>query len=386
MRISELYARAAHADPDLAHALERSSKIAGTDQDIDIHLAYTQLERQRFAEHLEKIRSMQGRSGTILGAKFHTKEYAPGDVALPFLPNFSVGYQDGATYIADFVSPVIPGNIQRRYSKQSRRDASRLSDLKVSPKGRPAEMSIDINNATYLEQGYGEIAVVANKDIADAVNLPELFDMHKRAIMFDLIRVREKRVADMMMTAGNYATNCTSALTSTARWDVGAATSTADPINDIRVTAAASKYVAGNPNAAACSRYVFEILRKHPKVIAAAGARALDRVVSPEELRELLGFQYLFVGDAKYDTTPAAVGASYDYLWGKGFSVFTVVPGGKKEDPSFAKTIRHNAMVFSDTVDPTPGVSGVTILKGSHADADLVVASDRGYLLDTCVS
>lgn len=386
MRISELYARAANSDPDLSHAMERAQKIAGTDKDIDIHAAFTTLERARYEEHLEKVRAIQSHSGVLVEKRFHTKDYAPSDVAQPFLPNFSVGYQDGATYIADFVCPVIPGNVQRRYYKESRRDASRLIDLKMSPKGRPPEASIDISNATYLEQGYGEMATIANKDLADAVDIPELLELHKRAIMFDLIRAREKRVVDLFMTSSNYATNCTQDITTTNKWDVGPSTSTADPLTDIRITAAASKYVAGTPNAGACSKLVFEYLRKHPKVIAAAGPRALDRVVSPEELRELLGFQYLFVGDAKYDTVPGAAAASYDYLWGKGFAVFTVVPGGKKGDPSFAKTIRHNQIAFIDQVDMLPGVSGITRLKGTHADADLVVASDRGFLLTNCVS
>lgn len=383
MRISDLLTRAFHSDPEnLGDALARAEKIRGTDKDIDIHAAYTRLERTRYEEHLEKIRTLQGRSGVIADTKFHTKDYASSDVAQPFLPNFSVGYQDNATYIADFVCPVLPGNVQRRYWKDDRRDAERLLDLKVGPKARPAEASIGGSNATYLEQGYAEIATIANKELADAVDLPELFDMHKRAILFDLIRGREKRIADLFMTTSNYATNCYTTLTTYNKWDRGPSDSTADPINDIRVLAASSPYVAGTPNAGACSKLVFETLRKHPKVIAAAGPRALDRVVSPEELREMLGLQYLFVGDAKYDSTPGAPTATRSYLWGKGFAVFTVIPGGKKQDPSFAKTIRHNQFAFVDQVDLVPGVSGVTILKGSHADADLVVASDRGYLLD----
>jgi len=385
MRISELYARA-HASTNDMHALARMTELAGSDRDIDIHAAYTSLEAQRFAEHMGGIEKMQLKSGVVMDKGFRERDYASSDVAVPFLPNFSVGYTDGSTYIADFVCPVLPGNVQRRYAKQSRRDASRLADLKVGPKGVPAEMSIDVSSTTYLETGYAEMAKIANKEIADAVSLPDLFDWHRKAIMFDLMRAREKRVADLFMTAANYGTSCTTALSSTNRWDVGAATSTADPVQDIRVTAAASKYVAGTPNAGACSKIVFEYLRKHPKVIAAAGTRAMDRVVSANELREMLGLQYLFVGDAKYDTVPGAATASYDYLWGKGFAVFTVVPGGKQQDPSFAKTIRHNQFVFTDTVDLVPGVSGITILKGSHADADLVVANDRGFLLDTVIS
>jgi len=386
MRISQLYARAAASDPDLSFALKRAQEIEGTDKDVDIHQAFTTLERTRYEEHLSKVAKIQGHSGVLVDKKFHTKDYAPADVAQPFLPNFSVGYMDGATYIADFVCPVIPGNVQRRYYKEDRRDASRLLDLKVGPKAKPAEASINIGNATYLETGYAEMAVIANKDLADATDIPELFDLHKRAIMFDLIRAREKRVADLLMTTSNYATNCYTTLTTYNKWDRGPSDSTADPIQDIRITAASSKYVAGTPNAGACSKLVFEYLRKHPKVIAAAGPRALDRVVSAEELRELLGLQYLFVGDAKYDTVPGASTASYDYIWGKGFAVFTVVPGGKKSDPSFAKTIRHNQMNFVDHVDMIPGVAGVTMLKGSHADADLVVASDRGFLLDGVIA
>lgn len=367
MKLSAVYASVGN--------FTRANEIAADPtKDFDVH------------DYLGKVVTARDEEGRAEIAKIAGRSYASGDINTPRLSGFSVDYQDGSNYIADLAAPIVKGDAERRYTKFSRRDAGRMLDLKVSSKGMPKESSIDISSGTYLEDGYAEIQKIAKKDLADARDIPSLLMKHARSIRGDLKRDRERRVADKFMSTSNYAASCYTSISSTNRWDVGPATSTADPIKDIRITAMSAAAVAGTLNAGACSKPVAEYLRAHPKVVAAAGTRASDRVLSYDELRQLLDLQYLFVGDAKYDSAGSAVDPVYDSVWGKGFSVFSVQPNASDDDPSFMKTFEHLPMQFEQSEDNVPGTRGVIILKGSCEHAIEVVASDRAFLLATVIS
>lgn len=302
------------------------------------------------------------------------------------MQGLAIDYQDGQSYFADLVAPIVKGEVSRRFVKFSRRDAGRLLDLKVDSKGQPKEASIDVSSDTYVEQGYGEIQKIANVDISDAVNIPDLFAHHQRALMYDLKRARENRVLTLAMAASSYASGCTSALSSTNRWDVTQATSTANPVNDIRITAGTAPGMARRFNTMLIGLPAWEYLRTHPKVIAAAGGSASDRVVGMEEMKVVFGLQNIFVSDVKYDTAGAAAAASYAFMAPKSCALIWTQPGASRNELSFMKTFRQHDLEFVDEMQQTPGVRGITILKGSHADAEKVVANDAGYLLDTVIS
>lgn len=367
-RLSTIYARVGNH--------ERANALVGTPKDIDVHDYLSVRAREADKEGREFIRG-----------NLQSRAYAPGDINTPRMQGFAVDYSDAFTYIADLVAPVVDveGDVSRRYTKFSRRDTARIVDTRVSSKGDPKETSIDISSATYLEQGHAEISKVSNKDLRDAANIPRLLMKHQKAVRGDLKRARELRVAQQVMTAANYAAGCSLALAGNNRWDVGAG-STADPLDDIRVKAKAAAAIGAPLNAGACSYPVAEILRKHPKVVAVAGIRASDRVLSFDDLRNILGLQYLFVGDFRYDSTGTAPTPTYGFAWGKGFALLNVQPAATDDDSSFMKSFIHDPMEFIEETDNIPGVRGITILKGSYSVAEIITASDDGFLLDTVIS
>lgn len=366
MKISELLTRAKNYD--------RAKAIADrADVDIDVHV------------HLNKCLGEDRKAWDSALVDMKTKAYGKGDVSIPLMPNFSVSYLGDATFLADIVCPRVPGNIARKFIKFSRRDQSRVNDLSFAAKARPREASIDVTNDVYLEKAYGEIMIVANAEIAEAVDIPDLFAMHQATLMNDILRAREQRVITLVTTSANYGGN-TLALSGNNMWDVGATSSTADPINDIRVKAKAAVGVAGTPNGIMMSKKVAEILRTHPKVIAAAGTTATDRVVSDEQLRTLLDVKYLLISDVKVDTGAGSPTASYSYMMGNSVAILMIDPTAKRNDMSWCKTFRQEELEFTDSIDQVSGVRGTTILKGAHSDAEKVVAADRGFLLTNVIS
>lgn len=312
--------------------------------------------------------------------------YAKSDVSIPAYPGFSIDYDQAADMVADMVMPVVPGDISRKFFKFQRRDKSRGMNLLIGANGQIPEGSMDVATATYNEKAYGEKVRIDLNSLAQQSPGLDLMTHHSRTLMGDLMMQREVRVANIVMGASNYASGCTFALAGLNRWDVGPATSTANPITDIKITALASASLAVAPNAMVASKPVLAYLRTHPKVIAAAGTTAGARVISYQELANLFDLDYVIEGRAKIDSAGTTATASYGFVWGKGCALLRIKPGVSPFELSFAKTFRHTPMLFRDEYDGVTGVRGTNYLIGTHEDAELVVASDAGVLIDTVIS
>jgi hypothetical protein len=311
------------------------------------------------------------------------RAFSKTEVSTPTNPNISFGYEE-SELIADLVSPVIPGSIERKYPKWSRRNSTRIINTQIASDGTIPEGSIDLTFPTYAEVPYGAKQPIDLNAVAQSSEAVDLMAAYMAAVMSDLLMSREKRVADIVMASGSY--TATSNLSSTNRWDVGPATSTADPIKDIRITAKSNATVGTKINTLAASTPVLEYLRTHRSVIAASGGSADKRVVGDDELKRLLGLEFIFEGAAKYDAAGNAAAASYDFLWGKGCSLLTVTAGTGLMQKCFSKTFRHTPLTFREVAVDGKGVRGMVELIGTLEDDEVVTMADAGYFLGTVIS
>lgn len=319
--------------------------------------------------------------------EFVVRAYSKSDVSKPAMPNFSLSY-DPQLLIADLVSPVIPGSIERQFPTwATRRDVERILNNQIASDGSIGESGLDIVWKTYVEKPYGNKHVVDLNKVAQSSQVIDVMQAHQMSVYGDSLLAREKRVADKYMTAANYATGCTSAIgAGNNRWDVGVATSTAEPLRDIRITMKTAVELGPAPNVAIASTPVLEYLRIHPKVVAAAGTKSSDRRVSDDELAKLIGVERIIEGKAKYDTAGNTGTASRAFLWGKGFVLARVTPGASLGQQTFMKTFRHTDLSLRDERVGNKGVRGLTELIVTHEDADEIVMADAAYLLDTVIS
>jgi hypothetical protein len=350
-------------------------KAKGVDADVDAHEYVTKFWRAYDKERRNPSNLVK------LGAA-----YSKFDVSVPARGDFSIDYDQSDVMVADLVMPVVPGDITRKFPKWDRRDASRQVNVQINSDGVIPETNLSVVYSTYTEKSYGARQKLDLNALAQATPGLDLMMHHSRSLMGDLAMAREIRVANIIMGSGNYATGCTSALTSTARWDVSPATSTADPVKDIAITAQTAVGVATSFNALVASTPVLKYLRTHAKVIAAAGASASARIIGYQELANLFGLDYIIEGKAKVDSAGNTGTASYGYVWGKGCALLKIKPGVSRDELSFAKTFRHTDLSFREDMDMQRGVRGVEWLIGTHEDAEIVVAADSGYLLDTVIS
>jgi hypothetical protein len=329
------------------------------------------------AEYYAAMRDVQ--------AKLASRAFSKLDVVLPISPGLSFAYPQ-QVLVADSVCPIVPGNVARTYVKWPRRDRNAIRDVTIGSDGEIRESPYNVQTITYKEASFGSKAKVDLNVVAQSPVGADIMDAASQIIVTDIMLARERRVANLFMTAGNYATSGnTAALSGNNRWDVAQATSTADPIKDINITA---RFALANtqPNTIIASSPVLQYLRQNRNVIALAGGKATDRVVDNADLARLFNVQNIIEAPARYDTQGSAANASYSFLWGKGLWIGTINPAMSTQQACFAKTIRHKMISYRENLLNGIGVGGMMELIATHEDAEVICQEDNGFLLDTVIS
>lgn len=347
------------------------------DVDVETYLAARHIaqDKQRLQVQLAALHNSRSYSPHLV------RGYSKVDVSKPFGPNLSFDYDENE-YVADIVCPITPGNIVREYPKFSRRDKNAVANIEIGSDQEIPETGVSFTTLTYREKPYGNKQKVDLNKVAQT-GLP-LMEMHSTALRRYILNSRELRVANLLMSSATYAgSGLTTALSGNNRWDVAAGTSTADPLKDIRV---AKWALASRANMAVASTPVLDTLRSHPKVIALAGPSVKDRLVSLEELAEVIGVDMIVEASAKYDGSGNAATATYPWMWGKGFWLGRCQPASAEHIPCFCRTFRHTDIGYREEIDNTKGVRGITWLMATHEDAEVVAMDDMGYLIDTVIS
>lgn len=304
-----------------------------------------------------------------------------------FLAQFSIDYRIPETLIADSVMPIMKvDKASDLFAVWSRADANKVVEAAVGPRDYPAEVYQTLSSDNYKVTPRAIWSPVPN-DLLIAADAPlDLLGQASRDVRGALMKSRELRVASVMTTSGNY--TYTTALSGNNRWDVGPASSTADPLNDIMTYMDKASV---RPNVIGMSRPVWTALRKHPRVVASVSGVAISgavtgRVASEQEIATLLGVERVVVGDAKYRSSADGAAEVYSYIWGTACFGVYVTPGAGINQLCFAKTFRHSEMQFTSIYDQRPGMNGVTYIKGSHSDSEKVTAASAGFLLTTVIS
>jgi len=126
----------------------------------------------------------------------------------------------------------------------------------------------------------------------------------------------------------------------------------------------------------------FAALKNHAKVIDRI-KYTQHAIVTEELLRQLLGFDKLFVGKAVYEDDDG----NLNDLFGDFFGLF-YVPTSKSNvkrsyyEPSFGYTLKKKAYPFIDTFERD---GKVLYVRSTDLFQAKIVGSDAGYLISNCI-
>lgn len=282
--------------------------------------------------------------------------------------------------IADQVAPVTAMTSKvAQYLTFDRRVLSQITDALVAPDGNPNERKF---NATWTSVGYKGYALADKIPLTDigenaAIDLEEETVEH---LSNDLLLGREKRVADLVMTAGSYA--AANKVTLGTAWT----DPTSTPITDIQT----AKRATGVPaNTMVMDELSYDALARHPDVIAylRGNGGAINGLASDAELARYFGMTKILVGRAKYDSANPGQTASYANIWPQGKVLIAFIdPAPRVKTATLARTFAYQPegerRIHVDTWEELrKGTRGVRWVKVSTNEVQALVAADTGYLI-----
>jgi hypothetical protein len=288
-------------------------------------------------------------------------------------------------FIADLVLPRTGVARQEfKYNKYALGDAFTIPNTLVGRKGRPTEVEFGATEATDATRNYGLEDAIPVDDIENAAGR---FDPRGRAaaLLAELVALdREKRTADLVFGAANYAAANKTTLVGAAQWSDG----TSDPIKAIMD---ALDSMVMRPNVGVLGRATFSALSRHGKIVAAAyplgGNADKGGTVARDAIARVLELDELIVGEGWYNSAKPNQPPTMTRLWGD-FAAFIVrnkevtTVGGV----SFGYTAEWGTRTGGQREDPDIGLRGGIRVRVGESVKELLVANDLGYLFSDTVA
>ena len=294
--------------------------------------------------------------------------------------DFSIRYVNDE-YIGERLMPVATtGFRSNTYFKYAERDQLAFPDDKLGKRGQANEVRQNLNRGTYVCQDYGleefiDLTEIANADqpldpLADAAMLVN------EGMAFN----REKRIASVLTTSGNFGANVT-AIAAGSEWN------SAGGGNPIKVIQRAVDAVYNGPGNTRLVGYtsvnVFRTLSRH------AAIRDLfkytrDGFATAQQLAAYFGLDELLVGKARQDTANEGQTESISRIWSDVFGIVRVSMMPSPRSYCFGTTFRSSPVQTIQVFKQLSGVGGGYIVKVTCSEDHNVVASKAGYLITNC--
>lgn len=301
----------------------------------------------------------------------------------PRLTGIAIAYQN-RELIADQVMPRVEvGKTTFKWLEYDFAQGVTVPETAVGRKGRPTEVEFNAEEVIGGTQDYALDDVVPNDDIVDAPEGSGIDPLGQatEGLTNLILLAREVRVATAAQATGNF--THTSGLTSTARWD-DYASGVSDPGKDV-LDAINTPMV--RPNIAITSLGVLNVLRRHPKIVAAlSGSGTKEGMVSRQALIDFFELDDLLVGAGWVNTAKPGQTPVYARVWGKSFTLVRRAPiVAARGEPSWGFSAQFGTRVSKKIDEPKLGLRGAQRVRVGESIGEIIQSKEAGYLYTTVI-
>ncbi len=300
----------------------------------------------------------------------------------PELTAIAIAYRN-ARLIADDVLPRVGVGVQTfKYLKHTKEDRFTIPDTKVGRKSAPNEVDF---SATEVEASTQDCALDDPIPQADIDNAPVNYDPLGNSAegLTDLIMLdREKRVADLVFDAAQYATANKATLSGTSQWSDF---TNSDPVANLMTGLDACIM---RPNVMVIGRAAFTKLAMHPKIAKAVLGNAGDVTIATRaQLAALFELEDVLVGEGWLNTAKKGQAASMARVWGKHCAlVYRNRTANTRGGTTFGFTAQFGSRISGAEADSKIGMRGGQRVRVGESVKELITANDLGYFIQNAVA
>lgn len=300
------------------------------------------------------------------------------------LTAITIAYRN-TSFIADEVAPRVPvGRQEYKLTNYSPAETFALPSTLVGRKGRPNEVDLTATEATYSTKDYGLDDPVPQSDIDNAPPNRSPVDRAVMQLSDYILLDREKRVADLVTTAANYAASNKTQLSGTSQWSDF---TNSDPLGAINAGIDACLM---KPNRMVMGRAVWTKLRTHPKIVQAitaqSGVGVQNGIASRQAIADLFEVDQVLVGESWLNTAKKGQATSLQRVWGKHLLLYYFNPLADTQGGlTFALTAQFGTRVAGQAPDPNIGLRGGIRVRVGESVHEHIIATLAGYLVQDAV-
>lgn len=311
--------------------------------------------------------------------------------------------------IADRVLPPTPplGSSKFEYSRYKLEDAFTIPDTRLGRKSEPNQVEFEGERITDSTEHYGLLDLVPQEDVDTALRTrasrPEWIDPRDVAAIKmrrHLRLAREKRVADLVFSADNYAAGYKATLAGNSQW------SHADSDPWVNLQAALDKPIL-RPNIVVFGRPAWSKFRTNKKVLLALRRSEENAagLAMRQEVADALEVDEVIVGEPRINTAKEGQAVVLSAAWGKSCACLyrgayssSTRPGGKPgsegaddlmsdgQMETFGFTAVYEPLAVSSRFNQGRGIKGVHEIQVKESCKEVIAASQFGYLLSSVVA
>ncbi|MCA0184706.1 MAG: phage capsid protein [Proteobacteria bacterium] len=300
----------------------------------------------------------------------------------PTLTAIAIAYRNpDVALIADQVLPRIDTDESFSWMEYDLAQGFTIPDTQVGRKSVPNEVDFSGTERQAKVQDYGLDDIIPNRDIA-ADNRG--VDPRGRAVEYltGLVHLgREKRVADLVFNAANYAAANVLPLSGTSQWS--------DPNSDpVAAIGDALDSTIIRPNVATFGQVTWTKLRRNPKLVnAIKGGTTVAGMVSRQEFADLFELQEVLVGQSNINLAKKGQPVNMQRTWGKHASFFFRDRSASNAGGvTFGFTAQWGGWVAGEIAEQKTGLRGAVRVRSGESVKEIICAKDVGFLFQNAVA
>lgn len=300
----------------------------------------------------------------------------------PTLTAIAIAYRNpDVALIADQVLPRVNTDESFSWLEYDLAQGFTIPDTQVGRKSVPNEVDFSGTERQAKVLDYGLDDIIPNRDIA-ADNRG--VDPRGRAVEYltGLVHLgREKRVADLVFNAANYAAANVLPLSGTSQWS--------DPNSDpVAAIGDALDSTIIRPNVATFGQVTWTKLRRNPKLVnAIKGGTTVAGMVSRQEFADLFELQEVLVGQSNINLAKKGQPVNMQRTWGKHASFFFRDRSASNAGGiTFGFTAQWGGWVAGEIPEQKTGLRGAVRVRSGESVKEIICAKDVGFLFQNAVA
>lgn len=308
----------------------------------------------------------------------------------PHLTAISVLFRNDR-FIADDVLPrVSVGKEDFRYLIYDFAEGYTIPNTEVGRKSDPAEMEFKTTEVAGITKDHGLDDVIPLRDMMNSDVRHNPINRAVEQLTNLILTAREKRTADLVFDATQYAAANQVVIAGGDQWNAQA---TSDPLDQIMSNL---DIPVMRPSIGVFGREAFTKLRIHPKIIAAVSNTGIESgsgvvqpgVASRAQIAELFELEGVFVGQPFVNTALKGLSPTVSRVWGKHAAfIFRDSLATNQSGATFGFTAEFGMRLAAQWETRTKaGLRGGTRVRVGESTDEVITSGELGFFMQDVIA